>query len=188
MAPSADGRGKRATSEDDADDESVGEADEVTTSAAVKVQSDYKLHAGSSSSLLSSCSTSSSSFSTSPLLPAPCQSERPSQGHVNAHMCPRLAPPPPLCRLSCDRDQRFTAPCSAAAVAASAAETEAEGCDDVNLLSLTFGGRGEGWAPRATPPPTATEDNVAMEIVVSVEEVEEDEEMEEEEPGGYLRR
>ncbi|KAG7279573.1 hypothetical protein CRUP_034161 [Coryphaenoides rupestris] len=107
-------------------------------------------------------------------------------GHVNPHMCPRLALPPPLHHLSCDRDQRFTAPHSAAAVAAIVAETEAEGCNDVNLLSLTFGGRGEGWAPRATPPPTATEDEVAMETVVSVED--EDEEVDEEGPGGYLRR
>ncbi|KAJ3591599.1 hypothetical protein NHX12_006732 [Muraenolepis orangiensis] len=58
-----------------------------------------------------------------------------------------------------------------------------EGCDQVDLLSLTFGEHGEGWPYMASHPPAAhpeeeKQEDAAMDTVASEEETEE--------PGGYL--
>ncbi|CAL8326824.1 unnamed protein product [Lota lota] len=201
MVPSAGWKGKCAVSVGN----SVGH-EEVSTSGSAESVGEYELPFNSSST---SSSSSSSSFSTRPLLAPPFKSEGPplSQEHVNPHMCTHLATFSPACRRSelqselranafktlrsvavATEDQHaLQLPCSVDPLApsldkeAEAREESWGGCDDVNLLSLTFGDRVED---RATLPPTTEEEEVSMETVISVE----DEAVDEEQPDGYLRR
>lgn len=144
----------------------VDETEEVTTSGSDASVGRSKLPSASSSS---SFSSSSSSLSTHPLLAPPLQSELDYKLHANAfttrHSVDPFAPP-----MEKEAEAR-TGPW--------------EGCDDMDLLSLTFGESSEGGAYRAMPPLIADEE-VAVEMVISDED--EDEEVCGEEPGGYLRR
>ncbi|CAL8240792.1 unnamed protein product [Merluccius merluccius] len=154
--PSAGGTGKCTEREDSSDTE------EVTTNGSVASIGGYKLPSAFSSSTFSLCS-SSSSFSTRPLLQSKCPP--PSEGHMYPDMCPDFEPFSPLNH----RSEHWKE--------AGAGLGPWEGHDDVNLLSLTFG---EGGAYRARTPPTADEEEVAMEMTIS--------DKYEEEPCGYLRR